>query len=141
MGKGERITAPLALQPVFLWSTPPFNGGGYNPGFTSNAESTTATGEETANQNDGFVSPSRKGTIKAALRGTPTPPPKKARWSTNFKILGEENEEPEEKEDAEEIQEGTGINKSIEAKKHNGNKSKCTEKYDEEVEELAKEID
>ncbi|KAL3777849.1 hypothetical protein ACHAWO_012168 [Cyclotella atomus] len=128
----------------FPFSHPYQNGGGYNPGFTPNANSNAiSTPADEKTQSDGFVlSPSRKGTIKTVLRGTPTPPPKKTHWSNNFEILKEEEEnETEETEKAEINQEGTESKKPGKAKKDSGKTKKGMEKIEKDVDELAKEIE
>eukprot|EP00956_Cyclotella_meneghiniana_P033710 scaffold98469_cov63-Cyclotella_meneghiniana.AAC.7 len=141
---GMQFGTPGHYGPYFGF---PFQtGGGYNPGFDGANAAVDSNATETAARNDGFVSPARKGTIKPALRGTPTPPPKKTRWNNNFEILREE--EKNEGESLEETamnaikQGGLARDKTGNATKEVASKTKKgMEKIDSEVDALATEIE
>ena len=83
------------------YGQPYFNGAGYNPGQTPGPEAAAAAPTGGNQGEDGFTSPSKKETIPmSALRGTPTPPPKKQiRWNNQFEILEENVNGGEEKEE------------------------------------------
>jgi hypothetical protein len=127
----------------YQFSHPYQNRGGYNPGFTPKANSNTDSTAAGENTSDGFVlSPSRKGTIKTALRGTPTPPPKKTCWNNNFEVLKEEEENETEETEKAETKKGAGPKKSGIVNWDSGKNRKGMEKIEKDVDELlAKEIE